>query len=263
MRYLLRDQNKFFFKIKKSPHVFLFLDYDGTLTSIVSAPEKAKLPLAVKNSIKRLKASPGFTVAVISGRSLRDIKSMVGIKGLIYAGNHGLEIEGLGRRISMPAGSSAGPGIKKIKTSLDKTLSCIKGVRVEDKGRTLSVHFRLVRPGKRRLVKNIFRRIVRPYVLSKKIKLSSGKMVLEVRPAVEWDKGKAVVALLAQSKKALPVYIGDDRTDIDAFRALKGRGISIFVGRPKRAVGADYYLKSPRDVAALLHKFTLLSLTKV
>ncbi len=256
MRYLFSDWDRFFFKIKKSPHVFLFLDYDGTLTPIVSTPEKAKLPLAVRNSIKRLKTSPRFTVAVISGRSLRDVKRMVDIRRIIYAGNHGLEIEGADRRILMPAGSSAGPSIKKIKVSLQRALSRIKGVRVEDKGRTLSVHFRLVRSGQRRLVKRIFARTARPYVLSKKIKLSSGKMVLEVRPAAEWDKGKAVVALLAQSKKALPVYIGDDRTDIDAFRALKGRGISIFVGRPKKGISADYYLKGPRDVAALLHKFT-------
>jgi trehalose-phosphatase len=248
MKYLFSDWDRFFFEIKKSPHVFLFLDYDGTLTSIVSTPEKAKLPPRVRQSIKRLQKNPRYTIAIISGRSLKDIKRMVGIRGLIYAGNHGLEIEGVRSRIPRPVSGATSSIIKKIRSALERELRGIRGARVEDKGCTLSVHFRLVNYRQRPLVKKIFRDIVRPDVSSGKIKVSSGKMVLEVRPAVEWGKGNAVLHIIAGKRGAMPVYIGDDLTDQDAFRAIRGRGISIFVGRPERAIRADYFLRGPKDV---------------
>jgi len=256
MKYLFSDWNRFFFEIGKFPHVFLFLDYDGTLTPIVSTPEKAKIPPIVKQSIKKLQKNPRFTIAIISGRSLRDVKRMVNIKGLIYAGNHGLEIERARRRISRPMGSETRPIIKKIKLDLQRELEDIKGVRVEDKLCTLSVHFRLVRPGQRLLVKKIFKNVVQPKLLSREIKISSGKMVLEVRPGVEWDKGKAVLHIIAGKKGAVPVYIGDDLTDQDAFRAINSRGMSIFVGRPKRTIHADYFLKGPKDVERFIGRLS-------
>lgn len=254
MKYLFSDWDKVSSEIEKSDRVFLFLDYDGTLTPIVSTSEKAKFPRKTKDLIKRLQRDPKFTVAIISGRSLKDIKRMVGISGFIYAGNHGLEIAKGQRRILKSIKSSTRSAIKKIMLSLKSQLRHIKGARVEDKGCTLSVHFRLVRPRQRQLVKKIFKRVMRPYVLSKKVKISSGKMVLEVRPGIKWDKGKAVLHILAKEKKAWPVYIGDDVTDQDAFRAIKGKGISIFVGSPKKGTAADYFLKDPREVALFLNK---------
>lgn len=255
MRYLFSDWDKFFFNIQKSPHVFLFFDYDGTLTPIVSTPEKARFPRNVKDLIRRLNNHPKFTIAIISGRSLKDIKRMVGIKDLIYAGNHGLEIMEAQHKISRPLDASVVSVLKKVRISLQRKLRRIKGARVEDKGYTLSVHYRLVKPGQRIIVKDIVKDTVRPYVLSKEVRISSGKMVLEVRPAVELDKGKTVLYLLARKKRALPVYIGDDVTDRDAFRAIRGKGISIFVGRPKRGIVADYFLRSPKDVTTLLTYF--------
>ena len=83
-------------------------------------------------------------------------------------------------------------------------------------------------------------------------------MVLEVRPAMDWNKGKAVLYLLGK-KKALPVYIGDDVTDIDAFRAVKGKGASIFVGSSRRNVGADYFLRDTKEVELFLRKLVSLS----
>ena len=144
--------------------------------------------------------------------------------------------------------------MKKVKLSLKKALADIKGVRVEDKGCTLSVHYRLVKPAKRMLVKKIFSRIVAPYVLSRKLKTSAGKMVLEVRPGIEWDKGKAVLYLLKRYKRALPIYIGDDVTDEDAFKAIKEKGISIFVGSKKIKSKADYFLKNTSDVKIFVER---------
>lgn len=253
MIYLFHHWDKLSRQIRKSPHTFLFLDYDGTLTPIVSRPQKARCPQAIKFLIKRLQNDPRFTIAVISGRSLKDIKKMVGIRGITYAGNHGLQIEKPSGRVLMPKGVSKRYLLKKIKRSLKKRLSHIKGAWIEDKGPTLSVHFRLVDKKKASSVKRIFKNIVSPYVLSKKIRVSQGKMVLEVRPGVEWDKGKAVLELLGR-KKALALYLGDDVTDIDAFRAIKGKGISIFVGSPGSGIGADYSLKNTKEVELFLKK---------
>ena len=253
MRNLLSRWDKLSRQIRKSPHTFLFFDYDGTLTPIVSRPEKAKCPHAIKFLIKRLQKDPRFTIAVISGRSLKDVKKMVGIKGITYAGNHGLQIEKSPGRVLRPKGVSTRYLLKKIKTSLKKRLSHIKGAWIENKGLTLSVHFRLVDKKKVASVKRIFKNTVASYVLSKKIKVSQGKMVLEVRPGVEWDKGKAVLQLLGR-KKGLALYLGDDVTDMDAFRAIKGKGVSIFVGSLRADIRADYFLKNPKEVELFLKK---------
>ena len=252
MRYLFNHWDRISSRIKNAPRVFLFFDYDGTLTPIVPTPEEARLEPGIKDSIKLLRKNPKFIIAIISGRSLSDIKGMVALRGIIYAGNHGLEILEGSRRILKQGARLKDSSLKAIYLALRTGLKDIKGARVEDKGCTLSVHFRLVRRAQRDLVKEIFNKIVRPYILSKGMRISSGKMVLEVRPDIDWDKGKAVLHLLAGNKKALPLYIGDDVTDRDGFRALKKKGISIFVGRPRRGIGADYFLRNPKDVARFI-----------
>lgn len=259
MKYLFSDWKKISSKIRRSLQAFLFFDYDGTLTPIVSRPELAKISPKVKNLIRKLKKNPKFIIAIISGRSLKNVKNMVGVKGLIYAGNHGLEIEEIGHKILKPKDHSTKDLLNRIKRQLKKELRHIKGVIVEDKGCTLSVHFRLVAPQKRVLVKRIFARIVKPYALSRNIRVSTGKMVLEVRPGVDWDKGKAVQYLLRRHKKTLPVYLGDDVTDRDAFRAIKDRGVSVFVGKHGKAIKADYCLKSPREVERFIKKLITLA----
>ena len=255
MRHLFSNRSNAFLRIQNSPRVFLFFDYDGTLTPIVSTPEEAKFPRRIKNLINKLKNHPKFTIAIISGRSLKNIKKMVRLKGIIYAGNHGLEIEGKGIKFVKPVIAHALRALmKEISVSLHRALNNIKGARIEDKGVTLSVHYRLVKPKEAPLVKNRFKRIVAPFVRSKKVRLSSGKKVLEVRPEVDWNKGTAVLMLLKGKKKTLPLYLGDDVTDIDGFRAVKGKGISIFVGSPKTSITADYFLKNPKDVERFIEK---------
>lgn len=254
MRYLFNDWARVLSRIQRSYSVFLFFDYDGTLTPIVSTPEKAKFPPSIKKAVIKLQKNPRFKIAIISGRSLKNIKKMAGIKGIIYAGNHGLEIEGYRGKILRPSTCSRGALPKEIKAILKKSLKDIKGARVEDKGCTLSVHFRLVNSKERPLVRKIFERIVKSHLLRKKIRVSSGKMVLEVKPGVDWDKGKAVLYLMGKAKRTLPVYIGDDVTDTDGFRAVKRKGISIFVGSSNRTISADYFLNSPKDVERFINK---------
>ena len=252
IKYLLADWHKIYAAIQKSRHVFLLFDYDGTLSPIAPRPCDAKFPGTVKSLIRKLQKNPRFILAVISGRSLKDVRNMVGLKGITYIGNHGLEIEG---RKTEFVNSRFRDFIKKIELDLNKEIKHIKGVIVENKGVTLSMHYRLVKAKDKSLVKRSFRKTVNLFVCSKKIRISAGKEVLEVRPNLEWDKGSAVTWLLEKEKRqVLPLYFGDDVTDRDAFRAIKGRGISIFVGNPGKDIKADYFLKSPKDVEKVIEK---------
>ena len=251
-------------KFKKG-FIFLFLDYDGTLTGIVSSPDKAIIPDKNKRLLSSLSKSPFCKVAVISGRSLKNIRRIVGVKGLIYAGNHGLQIEGpkTAFKINLQVGFKA--ALNKIKKELVRGLSGIKGVLIEDKGLTLSLHFRLVEEGKVPLVKKIFNKILIPYLAAKRARIVTGKKVYEIRPPAKWDKGKAVLWLLQREKgfnvkrQVIPVYIGDDVTDEDAFKALGRKGLTIFVGSRPALSGARYYLKDTGEVTDLLTRISRLA----
>jgi len=247
----------------RSRRIFLFLDYDGTLTPITGKPGQAVLSGGVRKVLQRLAEKPAYRLAVISGRAIADIKKIVGIAGIVYAGNHGLEIEGPElkhhiflhpryRRILMEAGDT-----------LENAVAGIKGAFVEDKGLSLSVHYRLVEPEKIPGLLTNLRRALSGYVSRNEVKVKKGKMIIEVNPPVAWDKGKSVLWLIARWKAAagdrntLPVYLGDDRTDEDAFRAIGNKGVTVFVGNPASAdTRARYYLRGTPEVTEFLKKIT-------
>ncbi|MFH0913703.1 MAG: trehalose-phosphatase [Chloroflexota bacterium] len=247
-------------RLQGAKHILLLLDYDGTLTPIVERPELAHLPEDARQVLLALARKPRFTVGVISGRSLADLKKMVGIPSILYAGNHGLEIEGPGLRFVNPLAEGLKPVLKATYLVLNRTLSSIKGAFVEDKGLSLSVHYRQVEESQTKEVKNLLERLVSGVQALGKVRVTSGKKVYEVRPAIAWDKGKAIKLLMKRCGKGgrksglLPLYIGDDRTDEDGFRAIQayGNGISVLVGEPSRESEAGFYLKSPAEVAAFL-----------
>ena len=149
----------------------------------------------------------------------------------------------------------------QIRKDLQQRLSSIRGAFVEDKGLSLSLHYRAVEKKQIPKIKTIFYETVILYLRRDKIKIKPGKMVLEVRPKTEWDKGKVVLWLLArqifaaQKSKVFPIYIGDDLTDEDAFKALKNKGLTVFVGEPKESY-AQYYLKNPKEVIDFLRRIS-------
>lgn len=249
-------------KIKKNlegKFLYFFLDYDGTLSPIAKTPDVSFTAKKIKKTLRTLSKSLRCKIAIISGRALKDVKGLLDLKEVVYVGNHGLEIEGPKLRFNAIAPTGFKEILKRIKSDLDKRLSAVKGVLLEDKGYTLSVHYRLVNKKYIPLVKTVFHETIITDLIRNKIKINSGKMLLEVRPPLEWNKGKAVLWLLARQKFALkgneilPIYMGDDVTDEDAFDALKDKGITIFVGRPKISK-AQYYLKNPKQVAQFLKK---------
>jgi len=245
--------------------ILLLLDYDGTLTPIVETPKKALISKDVKELLQKLSKRSYCKLGIISGRSLQDLKNIVGIEGVIYVGNHGLEIDGPKIKFESQVSPRLKSIIRNITADMQKLISGIKGVLIEDKGLTLSVHYRLVEKEDLPALEKIIYEVTNPYAVSDKIKVSYGKMVYEIKPSVKWDKGKVTLWLLARQqflsgeKNVLPVYIGDDLTDEDAFKALKSKGLTIFVGEHGNSK-ADYYLKNTEEVIKFLHLISDLKL---
>ena len=230
----------------------IFLDYDGTLTPIVRDPKEATLPAKTKKTIKRLTAH--YSVAIISGRDLDDVKHMVGIGDLAYAGSHGFDIVGPGGKYrSQDMGKNFLPALERAERELGQVVRNIPGAKLEHKRFAITVHFRQVESSKITILEQQFDDLLSRYP---ELRKSTGKKVFELRPNIDWDKGKALLylleALYTDSSRILPLYIGDDITDEDAFRALRDRGITIAVGDEKRRTAAHYTLRDPEEVAKFL-----------
>jgi trehalose 6-phosphate synthase/phosphatase len=246
-RYILNCMDEVHERVK-GDGTLLFLDYDGTLTPIVSTPEKALIKDSMRSLIKRLNSR--IPVAIISGRSLTDIKELVGIEGLIYAGNHGAEIWD-GKETVVSQNITADRYLlNELLQRLSNELARFSGVFVEDKGATASIHYRLLKVKELAEFFEIFERTVADYEDS--FRITSGKKVFEIRPLALWNKGDAVKWIsenLAPGRDV--VYIGDDTTDEDAFKVIKGHGASIaIVSNPE----ADYYLKSQSELQGFLEQ---------
>ncbi|MDD5561670.1 MAG: trehalose-phosphatase [Candidatus Omnitrophica bacterium] len=256
MRYIFDDLKK----IKETiggKSLFLFLDCDGTLAPIVNTPDKVEIPQETKELLRLLSQKDNCRIAIISGRSLGDLKRIVGLNDIIYSGVHGFQIEGpkLKYELAVPAGYIE--TLQSIKARLKEKLSGIKGVLIEDKKLSLVLHFRLVDKEHLAFIESVFHESVISCLGKNKIQVKPGKKIFEIRPALNWDKGKVVLWLLARQKFVqnkngiLPVYIGDDVTDEDAFKALKNKGLTVVVGKPANSE-ADYYLENTKEVTRFL-----------
>jgi alpha,alpha-trehalose-phosphate synthase [UDP-forming]/trehalose-phosphatase len=227
-------------------NIFLFLDYDGTLTPIVNSPEKAILSEHMRSIMARLQKK--LSIAIISGRSLIDIKQRVKLDNIFFAGNHGAEIWDGSKVVIGQQISGNKQVLEKVISDLKEALKSVRGVIVEDKGITASIHYRMV---ENRNICKVFDIIWSTADSYKGLfKLTSGKKVFEIRPHGVWNKGDAVTWICQHyGKNTLPVYIGDDITDEDAFDAIKGKGIGISIGRSDKA---DYFLKKQSEVKNFL-----------
>lgn len=230
----------------------VFLDYDGTLTPIVARPDLAILSDAMQAAVRRLARL--CTVAVISGRDRADVDRLVGIDELVYAGSHGFDIAGPeGRRIEHEESATFSAAAERAAGMLQEALAPIGGALVEPKRFAVAVHYRQVSEPDLPAIEAAVDRVI---TAVPELRLTHGKKVFELRPRFDWDKGKAVLWLLdalgLDRPEVLPVYLGDDTTDEDAFRALAGRGIGIFVGEPGVETAAVYRLEGPEAVGRFL-----------
>ncbi|MEJ2700325.1 MAG: trehalose-phosphatase [Desulfuromonadales bacterium] len=232
----------------------VFLDYDGTLTPIVDHPDRAYFPEAARDAVRNL--AKLCTVAIVSGRDLQDVRRLVGIEEVFYAGSHGFDIAGpQGRRLEFQQGSEYLPALEMAEEELKRRLEGVEGVLVERKRFALAVHFRRVAPERHAEVEALFDAVLQDHPNLRK---SGGKMIFELRPDIDWDKGKAVSWLLKQlglgGPEVLPLYLGDDLTDEDAFRELRrrGDGVGIVVREETRVTAAHYALEHTGEVRQFL-----------
>ena len=257
MEYLLFAWPEVVRRVRNAEDILLLCDYDGTLTPIVERPELAVLPDTARILLQKLAHHQKFRVGIISGRAISDLKELVGINDIIYAGNHGLEIEGPGFKFINPLAEDLMPLLHLLHRVLVQSLTFIKGAFVEDKGLTLSVHYRQVDESRVPEVTNAVESIVSTSRAVGKVKTTTGKKVYEVRPAVDWDKGKAIQLLLdkysRKKRRQLVIFLGDDRTDEDGFKVVnRYGGASIFIGEENTESSASYYLRSPGEVERFL-----------
>src|SRR5712675_1116392 len=235
-----------------SDRLGVFLDYDGTLTPIVSHPQDAWLTDSMRQTLRELAGS--LPVAVLSGRDLHDVRRRVDIDGVIYAGSHGFDIAGAGG-LRRQLGAAYLPVLDAAETELREALDEIPGAQLERKHFSVAAHYRNVNEN------DAFRVALAVDAVAarhRELRRMDGKKVYELLPDIDWNKGKAVLWLLEtlgfEGRNALPIYIGDDRTDEDAFRALEKRGVAILVSEQPQVTAASYWLHNPEEVEEFLQK---------
>lgn len=237
--------------------VVALLDYDGTLTPIVEDYERAYLPEPMRATLSKL--AEHHTVAVISGRDLAKVRGFVQLDDVLYAGSHGFEIAGPeGRIATLEKGTELLPVLDDAENALRQGIADVDGAAIERKRFSIAVHYRRVREADRPRVEAAVDYVL---TLHSGLRKGHGKKVYEIQPAIDWDKGRAVCWLLDQlgldPNTTVPLYIGDDVTDEDAFRALEGKGIGIAVREHVVAeTTADYRLADPDEVRYFLDWLT-------
>ncbi|XWS38527.1 hypothetical protein CRYUN_Cryun19dG0138900 [Craigia yunnanensis] len=258
----------------KNKKIAVFLDYDGTLSPIVDDPDRAFMPDAMRSAVRDV--AKYFPTAIISGRSRDKVYKLVGLTELYYAGSHGMDIMGpvshtesddhpncirstdqQGKEVNLfqPAREFI-PMIDEVfKTLVDNTKD-IEGAKVENHKFCASVHYRNVEEKNWSTIAQCVHDILKDYP---RLCLTHGRKVLEIRPVIDWNKGKAVEFLLeslglSDRDDVLPIYIGDDKTDEDAFKVLRegNRGYGILVSSVPKESKAFYSVKDPSEVKKFL-----------
>lgn len=239
-------------QIMRAPHTFVLLDFDGTLVPIMPKPEMVHLRASTKKLLEKLSKNARMSLGIISGRRLEEIKSLVGIKGLVYAGNHGLELEGPDFKYTHAKTKEFKRILKEIIPVLQPLSKIFPGTFVENKEITLTYHYRLLDPKWVETCRKEFVKRLSKWLDNKLIKVMEAKKALEVRPYFTWNKGSAVRwILLHEDPASFPIYIGDDKTDENPFKALKDRGVTIRVGFDRNSA-AQYFVKDNDEVVRLL-----------
>ncbi|KAM0871255.1 hypothetical protein ACQ4PT_039499 [Festuca glaucescens] len=255
--------------------IVMFLDYDGTLSPIVEDPDSAVMTDEMREAVRGV--ADHFPTAIVSGRGRDKVFNFVRLAELYYAGSHGMDIQGPtadsnhhlntpskgeeARSVLCQPASEFLPMIGEVHDLLVAKMASIPGAMVENNKFCLSVHFRCVDEKKWGTLAEQVRSVLREYP---RLRLTQGRKVLEIRPVIKWDKGRALEFLLgalgfADRADVFPIYIGDDRTDEDAFKVLRsrGQGAGILVTRFPKDTLASFSLRDPAEVKDFLRKLVM------
>ncbi|HEX2220605.1 MAG TPA: trehalose-phosphatase [Gemmatimonadales bacterium] len=236
----------------------IFLDYDGTLTPIASRPEQAVLAEDVRGALRAV--ARAWPTTIVSGRGREDVAALVGLEEITYAGSHGFDIAGpRASSLRFEVAPEIEPLVAEAAGELQRRAAGIEGAVVENKRFSIAVHYRLVAPER---VSEVERVVEQALAGRPQLRKAHGKMVYELRPALDWDKGKAVLWLMEAlglgGSSIVPLYVGDDVTDEDAFRALTTRGIGMLVSEVPRPTAAHWSLQDVGEVRELLRRLASL-----
>lgn len=237
----------------RASRVAFLLDYDGALTPIVERPEPAILSDPMRETLREL--ARDFTVAIVSGRDRTDVESSVGLDGVFYAGSHGFDVQGPNCSAQHAEGAKLAPALRAAARDLRDRVAAIDGAQVEEKGFAVAVDYRRAATADHAAIGQAVDQVARAHP---DLRRTEEKKVFELRPRVEWDKGRAVLWLLTalglDGPGVLPVYLGGDATDEDAFATLRVRGIGIRVGEEIERTYARYRLRDPDEARLFLER---------
>jgi trehalose 6-phosphate phosphatase len=235
-------------RVSGASQILVLLDFDGTLAPFDADPSAAQIPAPTRAWLTALAANPRVTVGVISGRSLADLMTRVGLDGAVYAGNHGIEISGRGLHFVEPFAYMLEPALRAVVSQLRVRLDERPHVQVENKRYSATVHLRGAAEEERTRASEIVLSLVHT---APQFRCRVGRDALDILPRGGWHKGTAArwIQRELDLDDALVVYAGDDISDEDAFAALPG-AITIKVGETPTT--AAYLADSPPDLWALL-----------
>jgi len=235
-------------QVSGCPKLLLMADYDGTLVPIRERPEFALPGLGLLKVLRCLAEKSQVVLAVISGRDTDDLKKMIPVEGIYLAGCHGAEIlyPG-GEKYTAIDKKKLAPVLEVVANLARNCISGREGFLVEKKRAAVALHFRLAERVTALKVVNDFTEVVRPFAIKHRLEFTAGKKVVEVRPRGV-NKGKAVRHLMNLHPTFFPLYFGDDTTDEDAFRAVKGSGLPVLVSEHRKNTAASRWLREPHDV---------------
>ncbi len=236
-------------KIASRPRWLLALGFDGILSPTVPRPSDARLSDSTQALLSKFAASSRTTLAFLSGRSLGDIRSRIGLQDAFYAGNHGMEVRGPGLASSDGLAVSCRSDLVDALASLGRWTKRLRGVLVEDKGLAVTVHWRLADPDDATALRKLMEIIIQNHP---RLKIFAGEACWELRARASWNKGDALRQILTrlQLTAADTIYVGEAFTDEDAFARLP-EALSFCVGSAA-ATTARYHLADTDDATQLL-----------
>jgi trehalose-phosphatase len=244
-------------------HLHVFADLDGTLAPLAPTPDATTLTAPMLDVLAQLVARPRTTLTIISGRSVANLAQLVPIPGVEYIGNHGLERLAGGERSEHPAATRARPAITRIENAIEREVAATPGTHFEKKGITLSVHTKLSSATDHATLSAL---IARAVAAEPELRVTGGVRIIEVRPRNAPHKGDAILSALEMAHgrdwpfSCAALFIGDDLTDEDGFRALAGSGTTVIVrgrGSGQRDTAARFFARDPDDVLGLLRALVL------